>query len=315
MDSRIREIEQWVAEAKSDLGECGREAYLRKLFLLDAEIKAVLKENHGILPEAHSPGIREKRVRRFSTPPMALAGVAGALLLTASTVYLTPILLASRNSVAQDVPAAAPAMLLSSALHAPGYIPQLPAGESLVSDGWQPTLELAADDTALLLADTQLQPGTLPGPTLLASGPSLPAAASPAGAAPLPVGRPAASGGNQATSVIVLASVPAGGARIAPVSNTGRGSSSLSFGGDGAIISRETSYPSEDEFRSDFAINQTKEKTSKAAQTAPDGKLPPEITPEEAVDNVDNQKSTEEDSVDKLDPDELKATLEKPFNR
>ena len=54
MDSRIREIEQWIAEAKQDLGECGQEAYVKKLFLLDAEIRAILREN-GILPGAVSP--------------------------------------------------------------------------------------------------------------------------------------------------------------------------------------------------------------------------------------------------------------------
>ena len=111
MDSRIREIEQWLAEAKQDLGECGREAYIRKLFLLDAEIRSVIKEN-GAVPETGSPRSQAKRVRRLGSPALVL-GAMGVTLLTATAFFMqsgfhprvTPLQPPPQRSLAGSVPA------------------------------------------------------------------------------------------------------------------------------------------------------------------------------------------------------------------
>jgi hypothetical protein len=316
MDSRIREIEQWIAEAKSDLGECGREAYLRKLYLLDAEIKAVLKDNHGILPETASPRLREKRVRRFPTPSLALAGIAGVLLLTASTVYLTPLLLAQRAAHSGAGPAGSP--IMANADRGTGrHVPSLPAGEVLVTDDWRPPVASTSGRSTLLLADAASPAAT----TSAATG--LLAAGKPAGSKAPAAVKPAAGGnlprtgftGNTATAVVVLAGLPAPGSRPVKVRPTATRGSSSSYGAYDAIISHEAGYPSEEEFRQDFAVNLTKEKTKQAARTSRDGQQPAEIVLDGDVDNVNNKKSTEDGDVDKLDADALKATLEKPFNR
>lgn len=86
MDSRIREIEQWVTEAKTDLGEHGREAYLNKLYLLDAEIRSVIRES-GMHPAAASPQSAGRRVRRQHAIPVFASGALGVLLAAVSTVY------------------------------------------------------------------------------------------------------------------------------------------------------------------------------------------------------------------------------------
>jgi hypothetical protein len=95
MDSRIRELEQWLAEAKEDLGTRGQEAYLRKLYLLDAEIRAVIKAS-GAQPEAGSPQPKERLVRGrvqsrqrwVLAPGMAMVLVTGGLGLLATTAVL-----------------------------------------------------------------------------------------------------------------------------------------------------------------------------------------------------------------------------------
>ncbi len=241
MDSRIREIEQWIAEAKSELGECGREAYLRKLYLLDAEIKAVLKDNRGILPETVSPRLREKRVRRFSTPSLALAGIAGVLLLTASTVYLTPVWLAQRANHSGASPAAtSPLIVADAGRGAANHIPSLPAGEVLVTDDWRPPLDETSGLPTMLLADAASASATSPaGNGLMAAvkstGQSVPVAV------PAPKGSQPRTGlsGNGATAVVVLAGLPAAGSRPAVAKYQAPRGSSSSFGADGAIISRE----------------------------------------------------------------------------
>jgi hypothetical protein len=86
MDSRIREIEQWVTEAKTDLGEHGREAYLNKLYLLDAEIRSVIRES-GMQSATASPQSAGRRVRRQHAFPVFASGALGVLLLTVSIVY------------------------------------------------------------------------------------------------------------------------------------------------------------------------------------------------------------------------------------
>jgi hypothetical protein len=321
MDSRIREIEQWVVEAKTDLGECGREAYLRKLFLLDAEIRAVLKDNKGILPEVVSPRRQAKRVRRFSTPAFAMGGVLGALLLTASTVYLSglPGFLASRRTPSTPAATSAPALersantsLADANLGVPTGPFKLPPGEILLDDNWTP------DDPAPVDAGTPSAPARL-----LANLPDAaltkPAAGSasalklPAGKT-LPVGRnlPAASPAeSDATSVVILAALP-----VAPrkpvASNRSPVSSSSSFGAGGAVISREVSFPTEDDFRNSFAITTTaKIKDKPAAKAGKDAKA----GEQKPAGTVDNEKSTKDENVDKLDKDALKESLEKPFTR
>ena len=79
MDSRIREIEQRLGRAKEGLAEGGREDYLKQLYLLDAEIRAVIRDN-GSLPEHLRELLREApRPRRRTALPAT--GMALALLL------------------------------------------------------------------------------------------------------------------------------------------------------------------------------------------------------------------------------------------
>jgi len=324
MDSRIREIEQWVVEAKTDLGECGREAYLRKLFLLDAEIRAVLKDNKGILPETVSPRRQAKRVRRFSTPTFAMGGVLGALLLTASTVYLSglPNFLASRQAptvpAGQTAPAVergANASIADANLGVPSGTFSLPPGEILL-ESWIPDEAMPASDSAPSTTERLLASAAGP------AGESAPAKPAP-GTAPAmqpsagktgPVGQttPAASpAGSDATSVVIVAALPGTPSKPA-ASNRSGGSSSSSFGAGGAVISREVSFPTEDDFRNGFAITttaKTKDKpTDKAGQDTKAGE-------QKAAGDVDNEKSTKGEDVDKLDKDALKESLEKPFTR
>ena len=89
MDHRLREIEQWVAEARKDLGENGQDAYLEKLFLLDAEIRAVIREN-GSLPAASSPGQAGGSVRRQSMLALSLGTTAFLAILAVATVFTLP---------------------------------------------------------------------------------------------------------------------------------------------------------------------------------------------------------------------------------
>ncbi len=84
MDSRIREIEQWLDEAKTDLQDGGREAYLRKLYLLDAEIRAVIKNNDP-LPEMLTASTGRRPARKFNLP-VAVAGFAALALISSAVV-------------------------------------------------------------------------------------------------------------------------------------------------------------------------------------------------------------------------------------
>src|SRR5687767_7525936 len=85
MDNRLREIEQWVAEARDGLSDGGREAYVRKLYLLDAEIRAVIKDS-GILPQAVSPRPALSLVRHLSS--LALPVASALVVLAVSAAYL-----------------------------------------------------------------------------------------------------------------------------------------------------------------------------------------------------------------------------------
>jgi hypothetical protein len=102
MDNRLREIEQWVAEARDGLSDGGREAYVRKLYLLDAEIRAVIKDS-GILPQADSPRPATSLVRRIES--YALPVASALVVLAAATVYLrggVPAMIADRNARANQ---------------------------------------------------------------------------------------------------------------------------------------------------------------------------------------------------------------------
>jgi len=224
MDSRIREIEQWIAEAKQDLGECGQEAYVKKLFLLDAEIRAILREN-GILPGAVSPRHREKRVRRFFTPALALGSVLGAALLT-TTVYLF-YLAPAANPAAEYQPAVARAAVEEPASEPtlpPSRIPDSVNGESiLLADGWQGPQDAPAP-VEVPAAPASTSPGTEPAAPPVESTPS---AAEPwllAEAAPVANRTAASSGGgaaaNDATDVMLSYEPEMAPAATEPVVNT-----------------------------------------------------------------------------------------------
>jgi len=113
MDNRLREIEQWVAEARDGLGDGGREAYVRKLYLLDAEIRAVIKDS-GILPQVVSPRPATSLVRHLSS--LALPVASAVVVLAVATVYLrggipnhvNSILTARPESAQKNTPPAGP---------------------------------------------------------------------------------------------------------------------------------------------------------------------------------------------------------------
>jgi hypothetical protein len=170
MDSRIREIEQWVAKAKEDLGECGQEAYIRKLYLLDAEIRAIIREN-GILPGAHSPQPQQTRhVRRFTVPVLAVSGVLSVLLLAATTVFLTQPLLFSHNTH----PTTATTMVA-------GFVPSSISGELILADNGDPLNLPQGNVLANLPPDTALTTGLTPPPAGMETGVNTTVAIPPSG--------------------------------------------------------------------------------------------------------------------------------------
>lgn len=139
MDSRIREIEQWIAEAKQDLGECGREAYISKLYLLDAEIRAIIKED-GSLPAASSPRQRANNVRRRSLPTAAFATAVGVLIVAASTVYFTVMPVPSETLTA-GAPAMGAGQVPPPEMISAAFIPQQIPGEEILPNDWEPPAE------------------------------------------------------------------------------------------------------------------------------------------------------------------------------
>jgi hypothetical protein len=312
MDSRIREIEQWVAEAKHDLGSCGPEEYYRKLFLLDAEIRAAIKQS-GCLPEAASPQRQAKRVRRFSNPSLALTGAIGVLFLAATTVYLNYPLAPSAPMMAT---AAQPAAAGST--YDPrddrGHLPNpasLSEGEELIpetvllaglvqQDQAEPTAQPAMDDAAkaatppLQLASVKpAQPKTLP--AVKQPGATKPAA-------------------GHAPAVVILAA-NTGTAKAQPMANNRPSGTSSDFGAfNGATVSRFTHFP-EGEGKDDDTVNRAKEQTNKVAKAAKGSKgtAGHDIVVTDPADNVDNSGDKDE-KVDKLDPEALKDKLEKRFN-
>ena len=187
MDSRIREIEQWVAEAKQDLGECGREAYINKLYLLDAEIRAIIRED-GSLPAASSPRQRPGHVRRVGLPVLSAVGVVGVLLLAASTAYLLSL---SGGRSADLIQAGQPAPVITAAqppITYAGYVPSSIPGEEILPDGWLPPAETVHQTPST--AESTLPASEMPAPDPAPAPVVLPAAHLPAGMA------------NEATTVV-----------------------------------------------------------------------------------------------------------------
>jgi len=312
MDSRIREIEQWVAEARNDLGECGQEAYVRKLFLLDAEIRAVIKET-GILPDAGSPRHQARRVRRFLSPALALSGAAGAVLLTATTVYL------SGMHFNPSTPTPPPTRLASADPGGPGkqqsaraYIPASVPGEEILPEGWTPPAAPLGHPAPMIVASSAVpasgaasQPAKAAGAPVLAS---LPVKQHAAAQKPRGDGR-----ANEAVSVVLASYMPPA-ARPA-TANTPVGASSSSGGAFNATISRFTYFPEAE--TAPPVVNRAKEKTKHLKPTSPGSSTPEVVVDDtnEPVDSVDKETGAQPQDVDKLDPQALKDRLESSLDK
>lgn len=307
MDSRIREIEQWVDEAKRGLDECGREEYFRKLFLLDAEIRAAIKHS-GCVPEAASPQRQVKRVRRFVNPSLALSGAIGVLLLAATTVYLNGPLYLSAPAMATAAREPGPANSTYDPQLDRGHIPAAIAGEEIIP------LEmlLAAAAQAQQPLDAVTTPPGQTAPAVKAPGSVLPGVMADAGLGqvkrtPVQAKHPATGkpGGGRGPSVEQLASNPAPKPVPAGVNDPLRGASSSgeAFGGTVSY-----SYFPEGT-ATDQPVNQAKEKASKLAkQGAKDGEIVVEA-------QADKPSENDDENADKLDAEALKEKLEKRFDR
>jgi hypothetical protein len=307
MDSRIREIEQWVTEAKNDLGECGREAYINKLYLLDAEIRAIIKED-GSLHAAGSPRQRQGHVRRFGVPVISAVGIVGVLLLAASTAYLLTELNSLRGlQLAQADPPAPIAASQPASTYA-GHVPANIPGEEILPAGWRPPAAEEqpavpdAEPVVLLASHVPAPPPT--------TAPTHPAAAQ----AP-------ATTANDATSVVAtvpteITPPPAGHAIGVNVPGSG---SSLGSGDGGnerivAAVSNYDYFPEAETEAADEPGNQAFDALKESRGTS-DGAAPAEITVtgDEPVDNGDNSENTDEaeagDDEPLLDKDALAEKL------
>ena len=311
MDSRIREIEQWVAEAKHDLGSCGPEEYYRKLFLLDAEIRAAIKQS-GCLPEAASPQHQAKRVRRFFNPSLALTGAIGVLFLAATTVFFNY----PYAPVAPVMANTAPPVVTSSydPRNDRGHLPNpasIGEGEELIPEAvlmaglsqeeqpvqTMPAVESGVKPSTLPLQLASVKPGQL----------KAPAAAKQSGAAQPTTGH--------APAVVILAG-NISPAKTQPMANKQPGGTSTDSGAFyGATVSRFTHFP-EGEGKDDDPGNRAKEQTNKVAKAAKGSKGASghDIVVADPTDNVDNSNDKDDEKVDKLDPEALKDKLEKRFN-
>jgi len=309
MDSRIREIEQWVAEAKTDLGECGREAYINKLFLLDAEIRAIIKDN-GTLPAAASPRQQQSdKVRRFTARALVSAGAAAVLLLTASTVFLT----LSGNTEPNLTPP--PPVHLASAdsdsltIIAAGYIPGNIPNEEILPDGWAPPVS-STPQVPLPLVAFQA-----PGRAVSAPLPMQPASTG-TGAVNQPKTQTQAPAHTN-DAITVVAMVPA--SSIQPRESTTGGSNNAS--GPASYVSggieREVGFswfPESD--READPVNQTKAELAERFAEQP---KEIEISEGNAVDTVDNSEVDSGTVVDseapELDESALRELLENTLNK
>jgi hypothetical protein len=135
MDSRIREIEQWIERAKTGLSDGGREEYVKKLFLLDAEIRAVIKES-GTIPGAEtSPVRRGSGARRSAFWPGLTGAVAGVLILVAAAAwFVNPVSLTSAGlRTSSETPSLDDSAAAGRhAAHIPGAI----SGEEVIVARW-----------------------------------------------------------------------------------------------------------------------------------------------------------------------------------
>lgn len=305
MDSRIREIEQWVAEAKANLGDCGRDAYINKLYLLDAEIRAVIREN-GI-PAATSPGQQFGRVRRPMVPALPIAGALGVLFLVAATVYFAIQLTGDPSATAPGLRAAAPAPASGDAPMVIGYIPNDIPGEEILLPGWMPNETAAVIATAPALAPA-VAPATETQPVLLANQQPEPAAAS-------TQPRPAGSGSaNTATPVLAVGPVPRLTTPVviaAAGSNTGAGSASFNGTELERTVSTKFGYFPETGGPLETPVNETMRQLA--------NQLHGVNSENHSVDNVDSSNSAEDDSVDNsepgLDSSALAEFLERKINQ
>ena len=308
MDSRIREIEQWVTEAKNDLGECGREAYINKLYLLDAEIRAIIKED-GSLPAASSPRQRQGHVRRFSVPVISAVGIVGVLLLAASTAYLLTELNSLNGLQLAQADPPSPTVAIQPAVSHMGSIPASIPGEEILPAGWRPPAAEAqpampAGEPVVLLASHVPAPPPTAGPT---HSPSAPAPATAA---------------NDATSLVAAvptAITPAPAGQASGVNLPGSGSSLGSGdGGSERIVATVSDYdyfpPEAETEAADETANQAFD-ALKGSRGTSDGEAPAEITVtgDEPVDNGDNSENTDEagaeDDEPLLDKDALAEKL------
>lgn len=299
MDSRIREIEQWVAEAKNDLGECGREAYINKLYLLDAEIRAIIKEDRS-LPAAGSPRQRQGHVRRFTLPALSAVGAVGVLLLAASAAYLLSEL--NGQSSLQLAEPQAPSLTIASeqpAVIQAGYVPQSIPGEEILPAGWTTPAE----------SDATASPAPLPARRLPSvepsSSPAVPADPTPAA----PATRVPAGTANEAVAVVAAAPVLITPAVAGGGLNSGTSGTSLSNGDGGierivaasSLFSEFPEYvPEAGAAESAEPNNQTFDALMELHETT--GSADPAeitLTGDESVDNGDNSESnTEAEATD-----------------
>ncbi|GEM_PF-2468975 len=307
MDSRIREIEQWVTEAKNDLGECGREAYINKLYLLDAEIRAIIKED-GSLPAASSPRQRQGHVRRFGVPVVSAVGIVGVLLLAASTAYLLTGLDSPGGLKLAQADAPAPAALSEQATTYVGHVPASIPGEEILPAGWQPPA-VEAQPAA---------PAAEPVVLLASHSPAQPPAAAPVHP---PAPQAPANAANDATSLVATVPTEITAAPASQASGVNLPGSGSSLGsGDGgnerivATVSNYDYFPEADTEPAGEPANQTFD-TLKESRGSSDGEVPAEITVtgDEPVDNGDNSENTDEaeaeDDAPLLDTDALAEKL------
>ncbi|MCH7472138.1 hypothetical protein IIA79_04210 [bacterium] len=316
MDSRIREIEQWWTEAKESLGEGGREVYLRKLYLLDAEIRAVIREN-GILPGDVFPRSRAKKVWRFLSPAWAFGTAGGALFLAAATV-----LVANLTGMAPESPFNNSTRL---AADAPGDLSGTPGrtwdlalytipGEEILPGDWLPPVQGEARE----LAPTS--------PVLVEGAQSLGVVLASAGASPIaqdvtkpkaPMGTASRHAG-EATDVALVGFAPQteAAALRAPAATSFDSSYTSSSGGMERTIAaaRFAYFPPQGGDASAEGINKAKDAIAKNSKNGSPTEV---VLVGETVDNVDNEEFVQTESVDKynFDPYVLLETAEREFRK
>lgn len=344
MDSRIREIEQWVAEAREGLSDGGREAYLCKLYLLEAEIRAVIKEN-GMLPQGVSPRPVEKRVRRSASPALAFnmsVALAGVCVLAATTFYFVRNAETRPNRYLTMQPRLASVSNPAASKSIPPTRKALAAilaerGEELLPDSWAPETESSfvgdpgAGATLLASSNTSKtakQAGAVPAKSVSAAKPAgtLILAAKPASKPAAPGLKPGANqpaavrkagDDGSATDVVLLADLPASGAAHESKLKTGSGAGSMPSSGfnDRAILSNlqvspDGLYPPKPQLK-----NATKAKMSSKARDkhTTEGKVEDVVVDSESGDDADEASSdagsagSADKAVDKSGDDESQS--------